>query len=338
MAAIKKGATYLHQQQREFIHGLSQTWLWRSELPTWLLIATIYGGWFSVSAYWRALGLLPATLILIWFTAWHMSLQHELIHGHPTRYPRLNQLLGLPPLAIWYPFGLYRDLHLRHHREEQLTLPGEDPETYYFSAERWARFSRLQREMARLHNTLPGRVLLGPALDVAQAAQSLITAMAGDDNRAKAMWLLHMLLLLALFAWLRYRGFSALYYLAAVSYPALGLTKIRSFMEHRAATDPQARSVINEAALPWRLLFLNLNYHSVHHNLPGVPWYALRYIYLTYRQSYQLHNGGFVVKGYIEWLNRFLFRPVEVNVHPASLTGKKIQCPPLVSFPCPCTP
>lgn len=57
----------------------------------------------------------------------------------------------------------------------------------------------------------------------------------------------------------------------AVSYPALALTKVRSFLEHRAADDPLARSVINEAGLPWRALFLNLNYHAVHHDLPGSP-------------------------------------------------------------------
>ncbi|QWA13438.1 fatty acid desaturase [Sodalis ligni] len=323
MATVKKGASYLHGQQRDFIHGLSQSWLWRSELPTWILIVTIYSGWFAALAYWRILGWVPATLVLTWFTAWYMSLQHELIHGHPTRNPRVNQLLGLLPLAIWYPYGLYRDLHLRHHREEELTLPGEDPETYYFSAERWERLSRRQRGLIRLHNTLPGRVLLGPALDIAQAMVCLIAAFHRRDRRAMGMWLAHGVLLMLVIAWMRYCGFPVLYFLLAVSYPALGLTKIRSFMEHQAADDPKERSVINEAALPWRLLFLNLNYHSVHHDLPGVPWYALRYIYLTYRHSYQLQNRGFVVRGYFEWLSRFLLRPVDVNVHPASFTGEK---------------
>ncbi|UMX69730.1 fatty acid desaturase [Klebsiella pneumoniae] len=67
-------------------------------------------------------------------------------------------------------------------------------------------------------------------------------------------------------------------------YPALALTKVRSFLEHRAADDPLARSVINEAGLPRRVLFLNLNYHAVHHDLRGVPWYALRQLYL-HRQA-----------------------------------------------------
>ncbi|VDR26567.1 Uncharacterised protein [Raoultella terrigena] len=104
----KKTSVYLHPQQRDLIRQLSRSRLWRSELPTWLLIITIYGGWFATLVYWQTLGLLPATLLLIWFSAWYMSLQHELIHGHPTRWPRLNQLLGILPLAVWYPYGLYR--------------------------------------------------------------------------------------------------------------------------------------------------------------------------------------------------------------------------------------
>ena len=35
-----------------------------------------------------------------WLTAWHGSLQHEAIHGHPTRSARLNAALA------WLPIGL----------------------------------------------------------------------------------------------------------------------------------------------------------------------------------------------------------------------------------------
>ena len=74
----KKTAVYVDDQQRILIRQLARGWLWRSELPTWLLIVTVYGGWFACVAGWRTLGLFPATLLLIWFTAWYMSLQHEL--------------------------------------------------------------------------------------------------------------------------------------------------------------------------------------------------------------------------------------------------------------------
>ena len=118
----KSRSVYLHPQQRERIHQFSRSWLWRSELPTWLLIVAVYGGWFASLAWWRELGIFPATLLLIWFTAWYMSLQHELIHGHPTSRPWFNQLLGTLPLAVWYPYGLYRDSHLAHHNHQLLIM------------------------------------------------------------------------------------------------------------------------------------------------------------------------------------------------------------------------
>lgn len=320
-APVGKTAHYLHDGQRDRIKQLATTRSWRWELPTWGLIALIYAGWFGTVHYWTVLGPWVGTPLLIWFTTWYMSLQHELIHGHPTRVAWLNPLFGLLPLAVWYPYGLYRDSHLRHHRDDHLTDPAEDPEGYYYTAESWQGFSPLRRRLVRVRNTFAGRLLIGPALDIYRALRGIVSAVADGDRRAVGMWLIHGLLLLALLQWLALSGLSVGYYLLAISYPALALTKVRSFMEHRAARDPRARSVINEAAWPWRLLFLNLNYHLVHHDLPAVPWYALRRVYLADRAAYRQRTGGFVVRGYAEWLGEYAFRPVEVEVHPLSPGG-----------------
>ncbi|ERM09010.1 fatty acid desaturase [Pantoea agglomerans Tx10] len=313
---------YLSLQQRAWLKARARSWLWRSELPTWLLIGVIYGGWFAVMLNVQTLGRLPAILLLIGFTGWYMSLQHELIHGHPTRWPRVNQLFGTLPLAVWYPYGLYRDSHLAHHRNHTLTEPDEDPETYYLSAARWAKLPRWQQQLIHLRNTFLGRLLLGPLLDVAATFGGMWQALRRVDRPAIAMWLLHGMLLALLFFWMARQGFSPLWYLLAVSYPALALTKVRSFYEHRAADDPLARSVNNEAAWPWRMLFLNLNYHSVHHDLPGVPWYGLRRLYLRDREHYYQRNHGFRVAGYRVWLRQFWVRPVGVNVHPGRSAEK----------------
>jgi len=201
----KRHSLYLHEQQRNHIRRLAAGFLWRSELPTWLLIIMIYGGWFTTLALWQTLGLLPATLLLIWFTAWYMSLQHELIHGHPTRVAWFNQLFGILPLAVWYPYGLYRDSHLAHHRHHHLTVPVDDPESYYFTHESWARFSPWQKRIIHLRNTFVGRLLLAPLLDIVQTLGSAVAAICDLNVRAMVMWLIHGLLLAGLFAWMVHR-------------------------------------------------------------------------------------------------------------------------------------
>jgi len=93
------------------------------------------------------------------------------------------------------------------------------------------------------------------------------------------------------------------------------LSSVRSFHEHRVAEAVEHRTVLNEAAWFWRLLFLNNNYHLVHHDLPHVPWYALREVYETSRQQYIERSGGFLVKGYSEWLRPYAFAPVALPMH-----------------------
>lgn len=316
MSSAKSHSHYLHPAQRQWIRQLNQRLSWRLELPTWGIMAAVYGGWFGVVQYWQVLGPWLGTPLLILLTTWYMSLQHELIHGHPTRWPWLNQLFGLLPLAVWYPYGLYRDSHLQHHRNEHLTDPHEDPESYYFSQAQWQRFPRLYPLLAKVRNTLSGRMLMGPALDILATGVNALKAIAAGDLRTLAMWLVHLLLLVGVLKWLQLHGIGTAFYLLAIGYPALALTKIRSFFEHRAVEAPQARSIINEAAWPWRLLFLNLNYHLVHHDLPGLPWYGLRQVYLAERDEYQQRSQGFVVQGYGQWVSEYAFTPVAVEVHP----------------------
>lgn len=316
MPSDKPHSQYLHGKQRAWIQQLSQQWFWRLELPTWGIMLLVYGSWFGIVNYWQQLGPWLGTPLLTVATTWYLSLQHELIHGHPTRWPRLNQLFGMLPLAVWYPYGLYRDSHIKHHRDDHLTQPAEDPESYYFSQAQWQRFPVLLPLLAKVRNTLIGRMILGPAWDITATLFDALKAILAGDWRTLTMWLVHVTLLLTLLAWLQTQGISAAFYLLAVSYPALGLTKIRSFYEHRAVDAPQARSIINEAAWPWRLLFLNLNYHLVHHDLPGLPWYGLRKVYLAEREAYRQRSQGFVVQGYGNWFVEHAVTPITVELHP----------------------
>ncbi|MEM5341555.1 fatty acid desaturase [Paraburkholderia azotifigens] len=310
---------YLDDAQRQTLTQRRNSFTWRTEWPTWLLIATIYGGWFFIASHARALGLSAAIPLLALFSAWYMSLQHELLHGHPTRSACLNGLIGFAPLAVWFPYRVYRDLHVQHHDDPHLTHPEIDPESYFVSGDTWRHAGPLTRALLIARNTFWGRVLLGPAFSIAATAtQALRKPLRGDWSDVPA-WLAHFAALAVLMTWLdRACGIAPWLFIAGVGYPALALSAVRSFHEHRAAASHEQRSVINEAAWFWRLLFLNNNYHLVHHDLPHVPWFALRTVYQASRQQYIERSGAFLVNGYSEWLRNYVFAPA---VHPVANAG-----------------
>lgn len=70
-------------------------------------------------------------------------------------------------------------------------------------------------------------------------------------------------------------GTVQVWHYALACYIALSILKIRTFIEHRAHELSQGRSVIVEDRGPLSILFLNNNFHAVHHTHPNIPWYNL---------------------------------------------------------------
>jgi fatty acid desaturase len=162
-----------------------------------------------------------------------------------------------------------------------------------------------------------GRFLIGPLLAISSAWWQLATTPWRRDFTYLGDWLVHLLLLLPMLWWANaVAGLTPLHYLLGIAYPALGLAMLRSFYEHRPAALPAHRIVINEAAWPWRLLYLNNNYHAVHHAHPGLAWYRIPAAYRADRDGYLQRNGGFLVKGYGRLLWRHALRPVDSPIHP----------------------
>ena len=297
--------------------ALERDHLGLGEWPTWLLLAGVQASWFALLLASSWLGLWPTTVLLVPVVALWMSVQHELMHGHPTRLPRLNKLLGYGPYALWYPYTLYRDSHLAHHRDEQLTHPGADPESRYIGAAGWHRLPLPLRALRWVDKTLLGRLLIGAPLALLGLALEEGRRLLRGDRQAWRMWSTHGALCVALLAFVEHFSvLSALHYVVWVSVPALALGMLRSFYEHRPAAAPEQRSVLNEAGWPWRWLFLNLNLHLVHHDLPWAPWYVLPRLYREHRAHWLERSGGFLVRGYGELLRRHAVRPVDSPRHP----------------------
>jgi fatty acid desaturase len=281
------------------------------EWPTWALIASIYGLWL-IALIWYAMdpGLAPVLLLSV-VCAWYMSLQHELVHGHPTGFAWLNRLLGLLPLAVWYPFDIYRDSHLAHHRDELLTFPDADPESNYIDPADFARCSAPLRALLVAQRTALGRLCITPGFTIFHLVRPMLSARYWRDGARVWTWVQHLGLLAGLLWAVQAATGMPLEVYLAIGYAALGLACMRSLYEHRPAARPAHRIVVNEAGWFWRLLYLNNNYHAVHHARPGLPWYAIPAAYEAGRERFVNGTGGFLIPGYNRFFLRHLFKPVD---------------------------
>lgn len=287
------------------------------EWPTWLVIITIYAGWFALIQNYHALPVWFSHAGLIVVTAWFMSLQHEVLHGHPTSNKKFNELFVLFPICPWFPYRIYHDTHMAHHRDELLTSPGIDPESNYVSKSDYDQLSRPERTFRWTLRTVVGRSLLGTFEAVFSVWKLLITGPLKGDFTYTFTWFLHLSLLAILLWWIDLQaGISPLHWLVFIAYPALILGMFRSFYEHRPTALPAHRIAINDAAWPWRLLYLNNNFHSVHHDYPSLPWYKIPAVFKKDRQGYLMRNGNFMVPGYLYLLWHFGFKPVDSPLHP----------------------
>lgn len=286
------------------------------EWPTWLLAATIYGGWGALTWYAQALPwwvVLPVGGFLV---AWHNSFQHEAIHGHPTSRAWLNAILALPPLGLWIPYFIYRDVHRRHHGTAALTCPARDPEAFYINRDGWRRAGWLSRRLLLVNQTLLGRLTIGPALAILRTWTSELRLSARDRRRA-AIWLAHIAAVSLIALWVVWVcGIPAWKYVLLFAYPGLSLTLLRSFAEHRPAACDAHRTAVVEGGWLTRLLFLNNNLHAAHHMWPDIPWYRLRRVYLRRKTQVLAHNGGHIYGGYLDLARRHLLQPKDMPVHP----------------------
>jgi fatty acid desaturase len=264
-----------------------------------------------LTALWAPLGVLVTGIVIAQFS----SLQHEALHGHPFRRRVLNELLVWPALTLTVPYGRFRDTHLAHHHDPALTDPYEDPESNYLDPAVWSRMSPAARALYRVNNTLLGRVVIGPIFGNLLWLRSEWRLALGGDRAVRRDWALHAVGLVPVVAWLWWAEMSALGYLLA-AWVGHGLLKIRTYLEHRAHEAPRARTVIIEDRGPLSILFLNNNFHVVHHMHPAVPWYRLPRVYRGNRAHYLRRNDSYLYRSYAEIFGRYLLRAKDPVPHP----------------------
>ena len=302
-------------------------WAVSVEWPTVGLAIALYAvfgllTWFHAALPWWALVLIGAYLVAL-----HGGLQHEVAHGHPTPWPLVNEALVLPSLWLWLPYRSYQRTHLEHHDDAFLTDPLADPESFYVTPERWARLGGAARAFLWAHNTVAGRLLLGPFAGLYGLLRNeMLGRSRGHGNPPQVIpvrdWLLHAIGVALVLGWVLWVcGMPLVEFLALIVYPGMALTLLRSFLEHQARGPVGERTALVEAGPVFALLFLNNNLHALHHADPSLPWYALPARYRQCRDALLAGNGNYRLSGYGEVIARYLLWPKEAPVYPLATSA-----------------
>jgi fatty acid desaturase len=285
------------------------------EWPTVLVAVCVWSGWVAMLVWHDAL---PWPAVLVGFAVlggWYMSLQHEVLHGHPTPWPMVNTAIAWPPLTMWLPYRVYRDTHLDHHASE-LTVPGIDPESFYVSAERWAEMSAARRLAGRINRTFLGRLVLGPWLGIPGLVGSQLKV-AAHDRSLQLTWVVHVFASAAV-GWVVFAvaDVPVWQYLVGYVWFGLSVSYVRSFAEHLAVAEPATRSAFVRSNPFMSVLFLNVNLHHTHHALPSAAWYRLGRLSSEMGAAEIAADGAGYYRGYWQIARRYAVRPFSQPVHP----------------------
>lgn len=286
------------------------------EWPTWVALAACYTIWLSAIVWHDVLGwfwIVPAALMV----TFHSSLQHEALHGHPTRSGVLNEALVFAPIGLFVPYRRFRETHLRHHNNVMLTDPYDDPESWYLSRYDWCRTNPATQGLLKFNSTLAGRVLIGPALALYGFWRNDVRLARAGNREVVRAYVLHFAGLVPVITLLVRADIPLWQYGLLAAYPGMSVLMIRTFIEHHAREPVAERTAVIEAGLLMRLLFLNNNYHAVHHNHPYVSWFDLPGIWRRDKAEILRGNGAYHYPGgYLQVALQWLFRRREPVEHP----------------------
>ena len=287
------------------------------EWPTIILIILTYGALASLMWFYYTLPFWVIMPLAGYFIALHGSLQHEVLHGHPTRNALVNELLVAINFSLNFPYRRYRKLHLIHHNDENLTDPTLDPESYYLLPDDWAKLPAPLKQLYTINNTLAGRMLIGPIIGTIRFWSSEFMAIAKGDMAVAKAWAWHIPACAITLAYAYFIcGIPLWAYLVMFAWPGIAFSLVRSFCEHQAVENLGERTIVVESSAPLSLMFLNNNLHLPHHLKPRMAWYQLPAYYRAEREELLRKNHGYLMRGYREIFRRYFFKSKEPVAYP----------------------
>ena len=228
----------------------------------------------------------------------------------------INVAMASLPVGLVIPYGWYRTCHLAHHRDEHLTDPTLDPESFYVSAVAWESYGRAHRAAVGVLNTLPGRTAFRPARPLGTDGRRRLVGVPCPAAPAAIRIGRHLAGVAAVLAVVIACGVDVWVYVLGATWFGWSISLMRSFAEHRFV-DGGTQSAVVRAGPVLSLLYLNNNLHLSHHARPGVPWYQLPALHERLEADAVAATGAGLYTSYLDVARRYAVRPfVTQPVHP----------------------
>ena len=284
------------------------------EWRTLAVIVAVYGLTVLTVVRYEVLTPWLAVPFLAVLGAWHLSMQHEVLHGHPFKNQFLNDFIGGIPVTLWIPYLAFKKDHHEHHLSD-LTNPALDNESYYVSQEQWDKAGRIRRAAWTANRTILFRMFVWTIVSTITYVLSVLKRAARNEKSDRLAVVLHVV------------GVAFVVYLVSLSSMplwqfALGtvyggriLNAIRPFPEHKYQSGVETRTAMIMAGPFMSLLMLNNNLHVAHHDEPGVPWYRYDKLMQRVNAVERARAAGVLYEGgYAEVFRKFSFTPVDSPV------------------------
>ena len=283
----------------------------RGEWRTIAVVVAVYG--LTILTVMRREVLTPWLTIpfLSVLGAWHLSMQHETIHGHPFRRQWINDVIGSIPVTLWIPYLCFKRDHIEHHHSD-LTHPGLDNESYYVSPEAWARAGKIRRAAYWANRTILFRMFVWTIVSTLTYLWSIIRQMLRGDKQAWFAMAVHAAGLVVVAYLVRsVAGMPLWQFALGTTYGGRILNAIRPFPEHKYQDGTETRTAMVMAGPFMSLLMLNNNLHVAHHEQPGVAWYEVPKMSERVNAVERAREVGLLYEGgYAEVFRKFSFKPM----------------------------
>ena len=286
----------------------------RAEWRTLLVVFAVYG--FTALTVMRYEVLTPwlAIPMLGVLGAWHLSMQHEVLHGHPFKNQFLNDVLGGIPVTLWIPYLAFKKDHHEHHLSD-LTNPALDNESYYVSQEQWDKAGKIRRAAWTANRTILFRMFVWTIVSTITYVLSVLKRAVRGEKGDRLAVALHVVGMVFVVYLVSLSSMPLWQFALGTTYGGRILNAIRPFPEHKYQSGVETRTAMIMAGRFMSLLMLNNNLHVAHHDEPGVPWYRYDKLIQRVNAVQRARDAGVLYEGgYAEIFRRFSFTPVDSPV------------------------